>query len=439
MTGEQISLNPRTKFGWPLLERCEEFRKKMESSATGATDRVVLEGQVRDIPIIRIHQSVPKYRLENGRTASAQVEYLAKNPNARVDLFTGDPELWDAQGVQHSLLLSQADKSDLRKFFEDPSNKQVQLILLDHDGFVVNGNRRLATWRELYHADNSKYRHFEYIDVVVLPHVDRRAIDRLEAELQIEPDIKADYTWDAEANMMMARREREHYSDKDLAELYGKKESEVRELIDMRNYAAEFLKSRGKENMWSAVSGAELAFRRIVTTRHKVSGTGRQELFKEAAFVLIDRPEEVKDSLHDAINGMANSIESIAEKLKIAFEVREPTIDASVEDLFGGASMTRDVADLALTKEIAKSENAPRAREIIVEFIESQKQLKRDNKTATRLIDCCARAHAALEEGIRIGLGADAKTEGVEVQLQVIDGQIKRIKDFLEKNSHAAN
>lgn len=436
MAGNKIPANPKTRFGWPLVERREEFKKKMDAGTT-ATYRVVLQGQTRDLPIIRIHQDIPRYRLENGRTASAQVEYLAKNPTAREDLFTGDPEMLDAQEAQHTLLLGLADKSDLRKFFETPANKQVDLILLDHDGFVVNGNRRLSTWRDLYHQDKAKYGHFEYIDVVVLPQVDSKAIDRLEASLQIEKDIKADYTWDAEANMMLARREREGYSDKDLAELYGKKESEVTELIDMRNYAAEFLKSRGKENMWSTVSGAELAFRRIVTTRQKVGSTGRQELFKEAAFALIDKPEEVKDSLHDAINGMANSIEPIVDRLKAAFDVKLPIADAAAEDLFGGAPKKGDPAELALTKEIAKPENAPKAREIIVEFIESQKLLKRENKTASKLIDCCAKANAALEEGIKIGLGAEAKTEGVEAQLKIIESQVQRIRAFLKAQGYA--
>lgn len=439
MAGNTIPANPKTRFGWPKLERMEVFKAK-HAEKTTATFRVVLQGQTRDLPIIRIHQNIPRYRLENGRTASSQVEYLAKNPSAREDLFTGDAEMFDAQEIQHKLLLEVADKSGLRKFFEDPTNTQVEPILLDHEGFVVNGNRRLSTWRDLFHEDKAKFGHFEYIDVVVLPQVDSKAIDRLEAALQIEKEIKADYTWDAEANMMLARREREGYSDEDLAELYGKDVSKVKELIDMRNYAAEFLKSRGKENMWSTVAGSELAFRRIVTTRQKVGSTGRQELFKEAAFALIDNPEEVKDSLHDAINGMANSIEPIVEKLKSAFDVKPPQADAAAEALFGGVVKKNDSVELALTKEIAKPENAKKARDIIVDFIESQKLLKRDSKSAAKLIDCCAKANAALEEGIKIGLTSETKTDGVEAQLKTIENQIQRIRDFLSKaQGHAAN
>ena len=443
MSSIDIPTNPKdSRFGWPKLERLEEFKKKQDAWSTAPdrpTFRVVIQGQTKDLPIIRVHQNVPKYRLENGRTASAQVEFLAKNVSARKNMFDGDAELWDAQEAQHGLLLKLAEKSDLRKYFEDTSNRQVEPILVDHQGFVVNGNRRLSTWRDLYHSEKTKYKHFEYVDIVVLPQVDSRAIDRLEAELQIEKDIKADYSWDAEANMMLAKREREHYSDKDLAELYGKREPEIKELLDMRDYANEWLRSRGKENMWSLVSVSELAFKRIVTTRGKVGGAGRQQLFKEAAFALIDNPEEVKDSLHDAINGMATNIAPIAEKLQTAFSVKEPPADEYTDELFGGTKKPGEAMDLALSKEIAKPENAPKAREIIVEYIESQKQLKRDTKTAEKLLDSCCRANAALEDGIKLGLGAETKTDGVEAQLKQIEARIQKIREFLEKSGDASN
>ena len=433
MSQTPLPLNPKdSRFGWPKAARVEEFGKKL-AAAGAATQRVVVQNQTEDIRIIRVHQNVPKYRLENGRTASAQVEHLAKNPQDSVGLFSDDPELWKAQEIQHRLLLKLAEKSDLRKYFENTANKQVEALLLDEHGFVINGNRRLATWRDLVHSDPGKFGHFEYIDVAVLPPVDAKAIDRLEAELQIEKDIKADYTWDAEANMMAAKHQREGYTDKELGELYGMRDSEVRELLDMRDYAQDWLRSRGKDNLWSLVSGAELAFRRIVSTRGKVGGTGRQQLFKEAAFALIDKPEEVKDSLHDAINGMAQNIGPIIEKLKGSFAIKPAKPDAGTADLFGGgpAKSSSEADDLALSKEISKGENANVARKIIVEFIESQKQFKRDTKSAEKLIDCCARATGALEDGIKLGLSADTKIDGVAHQLDRLEAQLKKIRDFI--------
>lgn len=125
-----------SRFGWPKPARIEEF-KKLLASPTGATFRIVFQGKTVDIPIIRVPIDLPKYRMANGRTTSLQAEYLARNPDAQPDLFSGDAELWDAQEVQHTLLLQLAKQSDLRRYFEDTSNKQVEPILLDENGFAV--------------------------------------------------------------------------------------------------------------------------------------------------------------------------------------------------------------------------------------------------------------------------------------------------------------
>ncbi|QRR08575.1 hypothetical protein FPJ27_19630 [Burkholderia sp. MS455] len=431
MSSADIPTNPKkSRFGYPRVERLEAF-KNATNGKSDATERVKLQGQIRTLPIVTVPVNVPKYRLENGRTASAQVEYLAKNKDVRSDLFTGDTELLDAQEAQHKLLVKLADKEDLRKFFEDPKNKQEKVILLDHNGFVVNGNRRLATWRELHHEDPVKYSHFEYIEVVILPQVDDRAINRLEAELQIEPDIKADYTWDAEANMMRAKQVREKYTTKELAELYGKKDGYVEELLDMREYADEWLKSRAKENMWSEVSGSELAFRRIVSTRPKVGNAGRQDLFKKAAFVLIDDPKSAGDSLHDAINNLANYLEPIVGKLQNAFDVKPPPSDDAVEELFGGGRHgISESLDLAIALEISKETNSAKAREIIVDHIESERQKKRETKSANKLFDCCTKANSMLQEAC-MSLTPEAKIIGVEKQLDQIEQSISKIRAHL--------
>lgn len=434
MSEPQMPLNPKeSRFGWPKASRKEEFAARLAENPQ-AHHRVVVENQQMDLRIIKVHQNVPKYRMENGRTASAQVEWLAKHADKPKTFFQDDPELWEVQEAQHELLLKLVERSILRKYFENPANKQIDPILLDEDGFVVNGNRRLATWRDLFHSDRTKFGRYEYIDVAVLPHVDPKAIDRLEAALQIEPDIKDDYTWDAEANMMLAKLD--EYGEPGLAELYGKKEPQIREILLMREYADEWLKSRGKENMWSLVAGGELAFRRIVTTRARVGGAGRQQLFKEAAFALIDNPDEVKDSLHDAINGMALNIDPIVDKLKEAFEIATPPSDAAADELFGGGPAPAsgvEAQDLALSKAIATGDNSAKARQIIVDFIETQRMLKREAKSAERLLDCCAKANSLLEEGIKLGLTAETKTDGVTAQLEQLDSKIARIRDFVAK------
>ena len=428
-----------SRFGWPKPMRLEEFKKLIPVSDEAT--RLVFQDKLQSFPIIRLSIDLPKYRMANGRTASLQAEFLAKNPKAAANLFSGDPELWEAQETQHRLLLQLAKQADLRKYFEDPANKQVDPILLDENGFVVNGNRRLATWRELLHDSPVKYGHFRHIDVVVLPHCDPREIDRLEASLQIEKDIKADYTWDAEANMMLAKQQRDSFSNKDLAELYKMKESEIEELLDMRAYADEYLVSRGKKDHWSLVSEAEFSFRKLAQSRQKISGIGKQEIFKQAAFALIDNPDEAGGRLYEMIPAVMEHLDAVVTKLRADFDVKasEPPSSSGLDELFGGSPLpSSDSSDIPLAKEIQKPENADKARKIIVEVIESQKQLKKNSKEEGYLLECCSKAQAALMAAVGKGLRPESKRQGVAKQLDQIEMLTAKIRHWLEQ-SHAEN
>ncbi|QTU04866.1 hypothetical protein HUT24_28040 [Pseudomonas protegens] len=431
-----LSIPATSRFGWPKPARIEEF-KKLLAAPTSATFRIVFQGKTIDIPIIRVPINLPKYRMANGRTASLQAEFLARNPTEKIDLFSGDAELWASQEVQHGLLLQVAKQSDLRKYFEDTAVKQVEPILLDENGFVVNGNRRLSTWRDLCHLDNSKYGHFRHIDVAVLPHCDEKEIDRLEATLQIAKDIKADYSWDAEANMMLAKQKRDGFSNKELAELYDMKEGEVQELMDMRAYADEYLRSRNKANLWSNVSEHEFAFKKIAASRPRISGIGSQEVFKQAAFTLIDNPDEAGGRLYDAIPAIVESLDIIKEKLQAEFDVKPEVAPADLDDMFGGTPTISGTnpLDMPLAKEIQKPESAEKARKIIVEVIESQRQLKKDSKSAEYLLDCCAKAQSALTAAVKDGLRPESKLAGVAKQLDQIQAQAEKIRIYLDEHA----
>lgn len=421
-----------SRFGWTRPARIEEFDIRLKAEGL-PTHRVVIQGQPKDIPIIRVPIDLPKYRMANGRTASLQVEHLAKNPQLRRDLFKGDPELWDAQEAQHGLLLQLGKVADLSKYFEDPANKQVGPILLDEYGFVINGNRRLSTWRELLHEERAKYGHFADIDVAVLPHCTDRQIDRIEAMLQIEKDIRGDYYWDAQANMLLGKLDA-GFTPSELADLYRMKPDEVDELLDMRDYAAEYLTSRGKPDMWSQVSPHEFAFRRLVQSRKKVDGVTKQEMFKEAAFALIDDPTAV-GRLFLAIPELAASIEKVSARLAAEFPIKPTETSSELDDLFGGSVIGDAASEGGLITVLQDETLRSKAREIIADVLEGQRQLKRDTKTAGYLLDTCAKANAALEAAVKDGLRAESKRTGVDKQLNAIEAHIARIRAFLAQHA----
>lgn len=423
-----------SRFGWPRPSRLEEFETRHKAKDL-PTNRVVFQGINQDLPIIRVPIDLPKYRLTNGRTASLQVEHLALNPDLRPDLFTGDPEMWDAQESQHELLLKLGRQSELDKYFADPVQKQVEPLLLDQDGFAVNGNRRLSAWRELLHGDPSKYGHFEHIEVVVLPHATEKDIDRLEAQLQIEKDIRADYSWDAQANMMLAKMERDGIEPAELCLLYKMKETELAQLLDMRSYADEYLRSRGKANIWSEVSGQEHTFQRLVQSRSRLSGVGRKEMFKEAAFALIDEPTAV-GRLYTAIPDLAVSLDKVAERLSDEFNVEATTVDDGLDALFGdGQPDETGERETALIGVLKNPDQWTRAREVIADVLESERQLKKDVKKAGYLLDLCAKANSTLTAAVKDGLRPESKLTGVEKQLSEIERRVAAIRTFLAKHA----
>lgn len=423
-----------SRFGWPRPARLEEFKTRLGAEGL-PTDRIVFQGLNQDLPIIRIPIDLPKYRLVNGRTASLQVEHLAINAHLRADLFTGDPEMWDAQEVQHELLLKLGRLSDLDDYFEDAAHKQVNPLLLDEEGFVVNGNRRLSMWRELLHKEPQKYGHFEHIEVVVLPHATEKDINRLEAQLQIEKDIRADYSWDAQANMMIAKMKRDQIKAEELCKLYKMKDTEFAQLLDMRSYADEYLRSRDKANLWSEVSGQEHTFQRLVQSRSKLSGVGRKEIFKEAAFALIDDPTDV-GRLYIAIPELATNLEKVVERLASDLELETTVPDDGLDDLFGGGqSGESDAHQTGLIQALRDPDQRAKAREAIAEVLETERQVKKDVKKAGYLLDQCAKANSFLTAAAKDGLRPESKLTGVGKQLDEIEARVAAIRAYLAEHA----
>jgi len=180
---EQMNKNlSESRFGMPLPVRRKEFFELVEEAKLkgGASHRIEnFQGQVASIPIIRVAQNFPKYRIANGRTSSIQEEWVTLNGKQDDFFSAGDPELYTLQEAQHNILAGMISEEGLLEKFKDSKNRQVEPLLLDENGFVINGNRRLCCWRSLYLENPEKYAHFSHVDVVVLDKCDDRELDAL--------------------------------------------------------------------------------------------------------------------------------------------------------------------------------------------------------------------------------------------------------------------
>lgn len=420
-----------SRYGYPFERRLKELADSRPITPT-ATWPMEVKGEKLELVKFRVPIEVPKYRLANGRTASLQDQWLAKNSDKASDYFGSDPELDVVQETQHDLLFSLVKEAGLLDYFKDKANKQVEPIILDEKGFVVNGNRRLSCWRSLYFTEPFEYPHFAHIDVVVLPHCDDKEIDRIEANLQIKKDIKAKYSWEARAMMLRNKQKQHAFTDADLAEMYDMAESDVKQSRSMLEMADAYLKSRGREHQWSEVSGAEEAFKQLHKAAKKAMSAPEQALLKNAAFALIDKPGTAGERLYAAIPKIQEHLPKVKAKLAAAFPVVPPSSDPATNELFG-SSTVQAAADVsyALAAEIVKPEHADKVRELVVEVIETESELRKELNNAGYLLKQVTDAHTRLQAAVSDGLRSDTTTAGVRQQIESINILLGKIRDWL--------
>jgi hypothetical protein len=206
----------------------------------------------------------------------------------------------------------------------------------------------------------------------------------------------------------------------------------------MRLYADEYLRSRGRVDRWSEVSDQEHTFRRLVENRTKLGGgVGRKEVFKEAVFALIDSPATV-GRLYTAIPELAANFDKVTGRLFDEFSVVPATPDDGLDALFGDGQTNDEAAkDTALLGVLKDADQRPRAREVIADVLESERQLKKDVKQAGYLLDVCAKANGSLTAAVKYGLRPESRLVGVAKQLDEIENRVATIRAFLAQHAKA--
>ncbi|MEY9252341.1 hypothetical protein ABH989_006192 [Bradyrhizobium ottawaense] len=402
------------ELGWPLPKR-REYLKEKSGEKVDKTHPVPFQGRMQYLPVHEVPIGLPLYRLENGRTTGKQAEYLSKHPEVSKDFFRSDTESAAAQKVQHAILteLARGPKNLFREFEEEP---QIEPIILTSRGYVVNGNRRLSTWRDLYESDKSKYERFRDIQVVILPFVDDKSIDRVEADLQLKEDLKADYSWTSTALMMREKMDRFGYSEDELVALYTRDKKDLLELLDCLDYANQYLEARDTPNSYSEVDSKEYAFIQIVRTRKKWKATeAEKEVFEKAAFCLTDEAGEGK-RIYSEIPKVADHLDVVIESLSDEF------------DLDTG-SMNRSAALLKTSELLSDKANFEQARLVIRDAIEAASFAKKDKKKKDNVLILVHKARTALSEA-KDSITKSSTKEGVEAGLNEIDELAAAIRSW---------
>lgn len=437
-----MEINPRVnlhknELGLALPVRRKRFEDLQAEAANRISDNFRIanfKGDTISLPILRVEINLPKYRIANGRTSSIQEEWVANKNLDEGYFLVGDPEVYDLQAAQHEILKEMISEEGLLEKFTDSKNTQTEPILLDHNGFVINGNRRLCCWRELFSESPSTYRHFSHVDIVVLPSCDEKELDALESRLQIEKDIRSDYSWHAEAAMFKEKQRRFGYSTSELAKHYNKKKKDIEDLFAIRELGYEYLAKTGKKNQWSLLKETEHSFRRLNDEMRKKDKQDDKELLKKIAFSFIEHPDTAGERLYAFIPKISTYLPRVKADLRNEFIKPSENGETKSENPFGSTSGANENGnDYLLLQRIDETDlSAIKSQEIIVSAVASERAKSSEQDKAKFFTDQLKKAQTALSDAVNLGRVPETNLVGADQQIKQIEDLIGLAKEFVK-------
>lgn len=418
------------ELGWPYPKR-KQLLDELLNTPSDKTQHVPFQGKDMYLKIYTVPIGLPKYRLNNGRTYAAQAEYLATHSGEPSDLFTADLESEKAQQIQHELLRKMLGKGNLFEYFKGKGKKQSQALILNHMGFVVNGNRRLCAMRELLEGDPKEYGHFTHIGIVVLPPADEKDIDELEAVLQIEPDIKADYTWYDLALMMRKRRDNHKYDIFELANTYKMSKGDIEELIGCLEDAEAYLLDRGKAGQYHQLDQTEFAFQQLRKARSKhFKSEAEKNCFEKLSYCFIDN-SAAGGRLYETIPSVAKNFDTIIDRVREEFDLKPQAVisdNAASEDLFG--SDQPEIGDVLAA--LSDQTKLQAIRDLTIDVIESEKLKAKEQEKINFVFSQVKKANTLLIDATNT-LTPHQEKSGIAGQLESIKKSIQKIEAWLDQ------
>jgi hypothetical protein len=276
------------------------------------THAVVFASENHNLPVFKVDLRFPRFRMENGRTKRKQLEFKFNNPERASEL--DDPGSDSAQAIQQAILQEMAAEADLIELLKQGQHEP---LLLRHDGYVVNGNRRLAAMR-LIQDNPHKYpasKDFSYVDVARLPVLDEKEIRRIEQRLQMSQDGKADYNWVDELLTIEANIEDFGMSMAELAKDMHKQQRTIENQLRMLQLIEIYLERIGKPGMYFVVEGDEQAFITLAKQHRALDGdVTKQTKLLDASFPVILHPEP-GESKHLRINKIGADLPNVEAKI----------------------------------------------------------------------------------------------------------------------------
>lgn len=421
---------------WSLTRR-REFIQNLQNTDPIGQHQIEFQSNVTFYPVYRVDIGFPSYRLANGRTVAAQRELISRE-QLDVNFFTADPDSEAALQRQHEILqamVTVGKDAELLNILKQ--SNQTQPLILDSNGYVINGNRRLCAMRLLVEQDPTEYDRFRHIQVIFLPSCIPNDIDELEARLQWTPDGRSDYSWVDKAIVLKQRQDSGWNLDK-IARFYQMTKAKVQTEVAKLEDAELYLEDRGLPGQYSRILRKEYAFDELQKGRRKcVDDEAKKQLFTTVSYVMIDDADATGHRLYESIPAALKFIDDIADQIKEDY----PEILANNEDPPNDSSSSGDGLDLLgndnespfvqITEFIRESANPDDIRNLVKDKIQEKEREADQRRDATFCIREARKAYTALQN-IRTNLNGDSETNGLIESLESIESTSQDIRQSLQ-------
>jgi hypothetical protein len=425
------------KYGYSLPERLNFFKELLANTQQNSIGKwdVPIGGYFQQIDIFRVPVELPKYRLDNTRTLALQEQYIFTN-NKDEDFFS-DVESDKIQEIQHDLLkklITSPDKDkDMISYFS--KTDQTEPLILTNDGFVISGNRRLCTYRELLdpeRGDYAKNKRFSLVRVVILPKLDAEKIDQIEDYLEQQTDIKQHFTWFNRALGYQRRIHKFNYSDEQLASITGEKKNEIRRLIDTLEIADRYLDSIYQTKNYDIVKDDEFAFEKIYECKSKDKGSvTKKSAFEKLSFLAIKNKDNFSGRMYKNIPLIFDAQVEIHNELEENFEDELNQIKSEQEkdNTLTSIGLFPDPA-ISIIKLLDNSEIEEKIIDVVTEKIVEVAERERENKRRSSVSDCLSKAQKWVVQANFFANHESEKT-GLLNQIKMIEKEIEKLKAWI--------
>ncbi len=425
-----MSTKNKLRYGLSLMERTHIFQNLMKNPKLNSESKwpVPINGSFKQLPIFTVRVELPKYRLDNTRTLYLQEQYIFNNKLD--DDFFMDVESDKVQEVQHEILKSLIENSDndkdLKTYFS--KTEQTDPLILTHDGFVISGNRRLCTFRELLEEDYEKHKRYAEIQVVILPYMDEERVDEIEDFLEQQRDIKEPFSWVSRAIGYRRRMRKYDVSDGDLSKVSGIKKNEITSLINKLEIADRYLESINSPKAYNQVLDDFYAFEKIYSCEQKDKGNViKQNAFEKISFLAIKNKNTFSDRMYKNIPLIYETQALIHNQIAEDFEDEIKTINEKEgDDLLDGLFPNQDIA---IIKVLENPKNEERVIEIVSDKIEEYLTLEKEKKKKIGVLDRVRKANKLLIESNMVKSHESSKS-GIIAQLDNLEEEIKKLRNW---------